>query len=44
MDSNRAAKPTTRREMLQAGMSFAGSALLAQLFPRKLAYAATPVR
>ena len=36
MDSRRA----TRREILQAGMSLAGSSLLTQLFPRKLAYPA----
>ena len=43
MNSNRTARPTTRREVLQAGMSLAGGVWLAQLFPKRLAFAATPV-
>lgn len=40
MNSNRTAR--TRREVLQAGMSLAGSALLTQLFPTRLLFAVTP--
>src|SRR5215471_17184005 len=42
MDSDRRAKLTTRRELLQSGLSLAGGAWWTSRFPQKLVFAASP--